>query len=365
MSTSSAAPCFLTGVVRVSCYRSRTALCPLRQVVRRYRVCATAEPSAIPSAVPPAESGNRSSALLIRSTRAVETLWHFSRPHTIWGTVLAVLSLHVVAWRSVGWLGLASVRYLMEALTPALLLNVFIVGLNQLHDIAIDRINKPHLPLPSHRLTTRAAWSIVLVSLIFGLAFCLAPTANAPLCIVLIGSTALGAAYSSPPLRLKRWPVLASACILAVRGVLVNACFYLHAVQRACPMALPPLLRFCVAFFVLFGIVIALLKDVPDIPGDRTYGIHTFSVRAGPHAVFRLCVATLVVAFLASACAFYIFASPSILGRAAVLAQIAVAAYLLVRARQVDPALSTDATKYYMLTWKAFYLQYLMLAIAV
>ena len=38
----------------------------------------------------------------------------------------------------------------------------------------------------------------------------------------LVGSALLGTAYSLPPLRLKRFPVLAAVCIMGVRGGLIN-----------------------------------------------------------------------------------------------------------------------------------------------
>ncbi len=42
---------------------------------------------------------------------------------------------------------------LLQALLPALLMNIAIVGLNQLTDVEIDRVNKPYLPLASGELT--------------------------------------------------------------------------------------------------------------------------------------------------------------------------------------------------------------------
>lgn len=42
---------------------------------------------------------------------------------------------------------------LIQALVPALLMNIAIVGLNQLTDVEIDRVNKPYLPLASGELT--------------------------------------------------------------------------------------------------------------------------------------------------------------------------------------------------------------------
>jgi len=42
--------------------------------------------------------------------------------------------------------------------------NVFIVGINQIYDVRIDKINKPFLPIASGELDIAGAWIIVLVS---------------------------------------------------------------------------------------------------------------------------------------------------------------------------------------------------------
>lgn len=47
------------------------------------------------------------------------------------------------------------------ALASALLANVAIVGFNQIFDVAIDRINKPYLPLASGEMRPARAWAIV------------------------------------------------------------------------------------------------------------------------------------------------------------------------------------------------------------
>ena len=44
---------------------------------------------------------------------------------------------------------------------PALLMNICIVGLNQIFDVPIDRINKPYLPLASGEFTMRMGQSVV------------------------------------------------------------------------------------------------------------------------------------------------------------------------------------------------------------
>lgn len=49
----------------------------------------------------------------------------------------------------------------MQALFPALLMNICIVGLNQIFDVPIDRINKPYLPLASGEFSMRMGKSLV------------------------------------------------------------------------------------------------------------------------------------------------------------------------------------------------------------
>ena len=54
-----------------------------------------------------------------------------------------------------------AVMSLMQALIPALLMNVCIVGLNQIFDVPIDRINKPYLPLASGEFSVRTGTFLV------------------------------------------------------------------------------------------------------------------------------------------------------------------------------------------------------------
>ena len=49
--------------------------------------------------------------------------------------------------------GIPALAGVMQALVPALLMNISIVGLNQLYDVEIDKINKPYLPLASGEMT--------------------------------------------------------------------------------------------------------------------------------------------------------------------------------------------------------------------
>ena len=218
------------------------------------------------------------------------TLFRFTRPHTFVGTAVAVPALHAYAAASAAaLLSRACARSVASALAPALLMNVFITGLNQLCDVDIDRVNKPHLPVASGELSVHHARLVVGACLVAALA--LGRRSSAPVQRVLAGSAALGAAYSAPPLRLKRSPLLAALSIVVVRGVLVNACFYAHARANLAPRARAAAaarLPLVVAFFSLLGVAIALMKDVPDTQGDTTFGVATYARRGGRPRVFAL-----------------------------------------------------------------------------
>lgn len=64
---------------------------------------------------------------------------------------------------------------LATSLLSALLLNVYVVGLNQMTDVPIDRVKKPHLPLASGAMTIPGARAIISITLFAGLSFCLLP----------------------------------------------------------------------------------------------------------------------------------------------------------------------------------------------
>ena len=68
----------------------------------------------------------------------------FCLPLRVWGCLRL---------QNPGQWGLPALVGLLQALVPALLMNVSIVGLNQLYDVEIDKINKPYLPLASGEMT--------------------------------------------------------------------------------------------------------------------------------------------------------------------------------------------------------------------
>ena len=99
-------------------------------------------------------------------------------------------------------------------------------ALNQIYDLEIDRINKPHLPLAAGDLSPEAAWRIVAVAA--AMPIVLGLTQGAFETGAVVAALIVGAAYSLPPVRLKRFPVAAALCIAGVRSAVVNLGVYGH-----------------------------------------------------------------------------------------------------------------------------------------
>lgn len=263
---------------------------------------------------------------------------------------------------------------LATALVSALLMNVCIVGINQVYDVDIDAISKPHLPIPAGDLSLPSATKVCAACGVASLAVG-ALSGSAPLLLTLAGSLALGFAYSAdlPLLRWKRYPAVAAACIIAIRTVAVQAGFYSHArlsaglpvvaasTATASLSALPLPLSFAVAMMLAFSVGIAILKDTPDTDGDESAGVRTLSVRLGPRAILAFGSGMLLAAYAAACVVSATTQAPGV-RRTVLVGGHAVAAALLARAASgVDSTSRESITKFYMFIWKLFYAEYLLI----
>ena len=205
--------------------------------------------------------------------RLPRALWQFTRPHTLIGSALSIPALYLFAAPTPGHLSVAQLPCILFALAPSLLVNIYIVGLNQITDVEIARVNKPNLPLAAGSLSMQEAKVFAALCLAGGLivacGFPSAAFATLPLRQTLLASVIIGTAYSLDPIRLKRFPLFAALCILTVRGAVVNVGFFAHA-RMACFGASVPntfMLPFeslrcglATLFFAIYGSVIALMK---------------------------------------------------------------------------------------------------------
>lgn len=252
----------------------------------------------------------------------IKTLWRFGRPHTLVGTTVSIFCLFLGGLYSsmdgykTGWtfsnpnqLQWAFILFIFTWLS-CLLCNIFITGLNQITDYEIDKINKPNLPLVDGSLSSRDAKKIVTLALLgsLSLAFFLSTKLGALIFVI----SFLGWAYSSNPIRFKRYHIWAAMAISLVRGPLVNLGiamffiarfknihiygwkdFYNTLVEPSVGVWLIPL----TLFISLFSIGIAWFKDLPDTEGDAKHNINTLSVKRGAKLALKLGGSLLIFAY--------------------------------------------------------------------
>ena len=282
-------------------------------------------------------------------------LWRFTRPHTVIGTAASIAGLYVIAARTAPGFALGDrLGDLAWTLLAGFCVNVYIVGINQLEDIEIDRVNKPFLPLAAGDMTVAAARRIVAACGVIPVALALSQGAIET--VAVLAGLAVGTAYSVPPLRLKRFPMLAALSITLVRSLVVNLGVALHFGGTV------PEAAWALTLFVLpFSFAIAILKDVPDAEGDRRFRIATFTLRLGARRVLRIALGALTAAYLGMA-----VAGPLVLEscQPAVLAATHLAA-LAALWRMSRAADLRDFTGFYMGVWRLFFLEYALVPLAV
>jgi homogentisate phytyltransferase / homogentisate geranylgeranyltransferase len=296
--------------------------------------------------------------------RAATVLWRFSRPHTIVGTVVSVAGLFAIALDATGGADAGTAAFhLFWTLVAGVSVNVFIVGINQITDVDIDRVNKPWLPIAAGDLSLERAWLIVAAA--GALPVVLALTQGPLELAAVLAALAIGTAYSVPPARLKRFPVVASLCVSGVRSAIVNLGVAAHFTSALGDggATIPPGVWALTAFVLPFSLAIAILKDVPDAEGDRAHRILTFTVRHGGRAVLRAGLAVLTLAYLGMAVLGPLLvdgADPVLLAGG----HLAALAALWAAARSADPADVTKFTRFYLRVWLLFFLEYAIVPVS-
>ncbi|KAL0405051.1 UNVERIFIED_CONTAM: putative homogentisate phytyltransferase 2, chloroplastic [Sesamum radiatum] len=239
--------------------------------------------------------------LLNKVSQFRDAFWRFLRPHTIRGTTLGSISL--VTRALIENPNLIRWSLLLKAFSGLLALicgNGYIVGINQIYDVGIDKVNKPYLPIAAGDLSEKSAWFLVLLLavaglLIVGLNF--GPFITSLYCIGLF----LGTIYSVPPFRMKRFPVAAFLIIATVRGFLLNYGVY-YATRAALGLTFEwsSPVAFITTFVTLFALVIAITKDLPDVEGDRKFQISTLATKLGVRNIALLGSGLLLINYIGS-----------------------------------------------------------------
>lgn len=291
-------------------------------------------------------------------------LYKFTRPHTIRGTVLASCAAVVRALLTIdkSLINIGIVKIAVLGAVGLFLGNVFIVGINQIYDKDVDKVNKPFLPVAAGEMSTRRAWAVVAASLVGGLAIVHNTFSSLIAWLYTLG-LGLGTVYSVPPLQLKRFPLAAGAIIAVVRGFLLNFGVY-HAVRDAFlqPFKWDPIVLFISRFMTVFAGMIAVTKDLPDVAGDRKYGIKTLANTYGVATVATGAVVVLGLNYVA-AIAEGIIRGASVFRPATMVGGHALAlGYLLWVRSKLESEDMGSVKQFYRRIWNLFYFEYALYA---
>src|ERR1043166_610032 len=92
----------------------------------------------------------------------LRALWKFSRPFTLVPPMIGIFSGSLIGYGATR--SAFPAGHVVLAVLAAAVLNAASNSLNQICDLENDRINKPHRPLPSGRMSMVQAWSFIGVT---------------------------------------------------------------------------------------------------------------------------------------------------------------------------------------------------------
>jgi homogentisate phytyltransferase/homogentisate geranylgeranyltransferase len=290
--------------------------------------------------------------------RSLKILWQFSRPHTIIGSLCSITSLYIIACNGINLLQHAGLY--AATLIAALACNIFIVGLNQIADVEMDKINKPYLPLAAGTLSRSNALAIIFTALVIALLFSfMASLFYFSLILVIL---LIGVAYSLPPLYLKQHHLPAALAITLVRGVLVNVGIFLHFQHVVNNNFSLPGHVWCLTFFIMaFSIAIAWFKDLPDTEGDEKFHVKTLAVL---YSKTNALLGGMIIVGLAYVAVlmwslFYAVKNPWFLVIThSILFVLFLANYFVVQLKD-----KASIKKFYLLFWVFFFAEYILFAV--
>jgi 4-hydroxybenzoate polyprenyltransferase len=224
-------------------------------------------------------------------------LLELSRPFTLVAPALGFASGAATAYGATPrehW-SAAILLYPLIGLTMAAVLNAASNALNQIYDLEIDRVNKPGRPLPSGRLSQRAAWTFTWLTyaLALLLAWLVAPGGRHECFWIVVAATVGTVVYSVPPLRTKRLGLWANLTIAIPRGVLLKVAGWssVKTVFGAEPWYIG-------AIFGLFLLGASTTKDFADMEGDARGGCRTLPIIHGVRRAAWMISPSFVVPFV-------------------------------------------------------------------
>ena len=256
---------------------------------------------------------------------------------------------------------------LLAVLVIGISCNIFIVGINQIADVNIDKINKPYLAIPAGELKIVDAKIIVASSILLSLllAFIVSPYLG----LIILLSGIIGWAYSMPPIYLKQHHLTAAFAITFVRGILINVGGFMvvnNIVNKT--YDIPTDIKILAAFIIVFSLVISWFKDLPDIEGDAIYKIKTLAIVYSPRFVFIAGNILIILTYLITIFLKYSDAintsAPSFQAMVLFYGHILLLVLFILNSFTVNLKNDTSVKKFYKRFWWFFFAEYLLYLIA-
>ncbi len=219
-----------------------------------------------------------------------------ARPFTLLMPMLGFFSASVTAW------GAGGVKKPVAEIWVPVVLGLLMAGvlnaasnaINQIYDLAIDRVNKPKRPLVTGALSHGEVWGFTLVTyaIALTLAWLVAPEGRHECFWIVLVATFLTWAYSAPPFRTKRLGIWANVTIAIPRGVLLKVAGWsaVRTIYGAEPWYIG-------SIFGLFLLGASTTKDFADIEGDRADGCRTLPILYGVKAAAWIIAPFFVIPF--------------------------------------------------------------------
>ncbi|GLU09783.1 hypothetical protein SLE2022_266240 [Rubroshorea leprosula] len=285
----------------------------------------------------------------------------FTRPGHILPLLLIAISASLFPIETFGELSFAFFVEILKALVPTFFIIIAGAGLNNLYDIEIDKINKPHLPLPSGDISMETG--IAITSASFAMAFGMAIMLSPPLLFSLLILFLSVCVYSIdlPLLRWKKHPFSSTICGISwFQSIQFGFFTHIQKYVLGKPLAVTKSLVFSITIGSFFSIVFNLVKDIPDVEGDQAFGVQSVSMKLGKENVFWLCIEMLLMAYGA---AVVVGATLSSLSNRLIIiiGHCLFATLLLFQLQSVDLSSNTSIRSFYMFLWKLLSAEYLLI----
>ncbi|KAH9716120.1 putative homogentisate phytyltransferase 1 [Citrus sinensis] len=251
------------------------------------------------------ESELASTSFMQVLNKKCDAFYRLTRPYSCVSIIAALLSVSLLPLQS------------PADFTPKLIIEAF-------------KVNKPHLPLACGDFSMGEGLAITIASPLMAVAMGIM-LRSPPLVIGFIIWCIVGGAYSidlPPLLRWKGNPLMAAVTIISMNGLLLLFPFFIH------------------------------FQDIPDVEGDKAFGLRTLPIILGKEKVFSIAVKMMLMAY-GGAVLVGAF-SPSVLCKLVTMIGHSALAFVLWRqAKTIDLFDNKSVQSFYLFIWKLYYVEFL------